>query len=121
MLLDLCVDVGRGRWPGPKDGSGADGEGKGQRVAEPVGKKQLGNREGPVVCRHPEDALRVAGDRVDDVVVKVDGAFGETGRTGGVQPEGGIIFAGRLCLERCGGGEQLVEVERASGRRAVDH
>ena len=52
--------------------------------------------------------------------MQMHGAFGETGGARRVQPEGGVIFAGRLQLEPWLSGEQLVEADRAGDRSAVD-
>ena len=52
--------------------------------------------------------------------MQVHGAFRETGGARRVQPEGGVIFAGRLQLERRLSGEQLVEADPARCQSAVD-
>src|SRR5712692_2519067 len=99
QALDLRVDIGRGRRPRPENRRRADGEWERERVAEAVGEEELSHRKRSVRSGHAQDSLRIAGDGVDDVVMKVHGTLWETGGTRGIEPEGGIILTGVLHLE----------------------
>lgn len=121
MALNDGEDILR-RWrAGAEDGSAADGEGKIQGVAEAVGEEEFCGAEETVGFGDFQDLRGVAFGGHDHVVLQVDTAFGEAGASGGVEPEGSVVFAsGRGGELRVAGREKIGERNCAGRRGASD-
>ena len=95
----------------------ADAEREIQRVAEPVGEEELGDRVCPLVLRDAQDVLAemIAAER--HVVVQMDRALGEAGRARAIEPKRGVVFAGLEGAElRRRRGERLTKIDDGDRR-----
>ena len=118
-VRDELGDLGRGRPAGVEDRRGADRERERQRVAEPEGEEQLGDRQAAVVG---SDREHLAGVRLGGglrAAVAVHDALRRARRARAVEPERGRVLGGRRNGRLVGVGEVVPRVGRAPCRAAA--
>ena len=88
---DGLEDCRRFGLPRQKDAGGADAERKGDGVAEPVGKEDLGNGETHIALAELQPMARVGDVRVGHVVLQMHDALRPSGRSRGIHPERHVV------------------------------
>ena len=97
LLLNDTQDLLRGRSARIMDRTGPNPKGKIEAVAQTIGKEELGGRETPILFRQSRNRPGIGLGGIDHVMLQMDAAFGKTGTTRAIEPEGTIIFAGGGC------------------------
>jgi len=105
MAFNDFEDVLRSWWTGQQDAGGAYGQWEVESVPQPVGKEKFGDAEAAIILRDVQDPLGIALCAHHHVMLKMNASLRLTRAAGGVEPEGGIVFAGRLCIK---GGRTLL-------------
>ena len=120
-LAAPALEDGVGRGPfGHQNGGGTHAQGKGQRIAQPVGKKQLGSREAHITLGQTQHRRAVEFRRPVGVGMAVQRAFGLPGGARRIEPETRIIRAGVGALSQFSAAvDQRIKRARAGGRRAL--
>ena len=115
-----ALEHGVGRRPlGHQQDGRADREREGQRIAEAVREIELGGGEADVGFGQAEHGLAVELGGPPGVGMGVHRALGLAGRARRIEPERGVVAAGRGGLgQRLVRGEERTEGDRAGGQRA---
>ena len=88
----------RARTFGGEHAGGADRHRKGQRVAEPIGEKQLCRRKDDVAFCDAEDRDGIVFRRLDQALVEMDRALWTAGRARRIKPKARLVGVGRHAL-----------------------
>src|SRR6516162_2467745 len=89
-----------GSWrPGQQDAGSAHGQWKVKSVSQSVGKEKLGYTEAAILIGNVQYAFGIPFRTHHHVVLQMNASLRPPRTAGRVEPKGGIVFAGRLCLE----------------------
>ncbi|MCY1220038.1 hypothetical protein D9M72_320370 [compost metagenome] len=94
LLLAQTPEHRRRRGPfGHQHGGRTHRHREGQRIAQPIGKEQLGGREHDVVLADAQHLAGIQVSRMEQVAMRVHGALGPSGRARRIQPERHVVRA----------------------------
>jgi len=116
VTLDIGVNAARSRASGRKNCRGAAGEREVACVAETVGEEEACDAEAAVALVDSQNGVGVVVRADHHIVMKVHAAFGHTGGTGRIEPEGRVIFSGGVSGDAGRGGvHQIAETRKRIG------